>query len=66
MLSATLIAFIVMYFAVFGTGVSYMLKLVGKGPAASDDGEHPHDKGQVSRPARPLSAAPDDVDPAIN
>ena len=65
-LSATLIAFIVMYFAVFGTGVSYMLKLVAKGPAASDDGHPPHDEGQAKRPARPLSAAPDDVDPAIN
>ncbi len=30
-LSTTLIVFIVMYFAVFGTGVSYMLKLVAKG-----------------------------------
>ena len=34
-LSTTLIVFIVMYFAVFGTGVSYMLKLVAKGPAAT-------------------------------
>ena len=34
-LSTTLIVFIVMYFAVFGTGVSYMLKLVAKGPQTS-------------------------------
>ena len=33
-LSTTLIVFIVMYFAVFGTGISYMLKLVAKGPQA--------------------------------
>ena len=31
-LSTTLIVIIVMYFAVFGTGISYMLKLVAKGP----------------------------------
>ena len=31
-LSTTLIVILVMYFAVFGTGVSYMLKLVAKGP----------------------------------
>jgi cytochrome d ubiquinol oxidase subunit I len=65
-LSATLIAFIVMYFAVFGTGVSYMLKLIAKGPAESDDTQPPHETGQSARPARPLSAAPDDIDPALN
>ncbi|MCM5556998.1 cytochrome ubiquinol oxidase subunit I [Pleomorphomonas sp. JP5] len=70
-LSATLIAFLVMYFAVFGTGVRYMLKLVAKGPETSDDGDHPLGKGQAQggqaqRPARPLSAAPDDVDPSLN
>lgn len=65
-LSATLIVFIVMYFAVFGTGVSYMLKLIAKGPAESDDAHTPHDAGQSPRPARPLSAAPDDIDPSIN
>ena len=31
-LSATLMVFVVMYFAVFGTGISYMLKLVAQGP----------------------------------
>ncbi|WP_370677392.1 cytochrome ubiquinol oxidase subunit I [Pleomorphomonas sp. PLEO] len=65
-LSATLIVFMVMYFAVFGTGVSYMLKLIAKGPADSDDEHTPHDAGQSPRPARPLSAAPDDIDPSIN
>ncbi|OQM75665.1 cytochrome ubiquinol oxidase subunit I [Manganibacter manganicus] len=60
-LSTTLIVFIVMYAIVFGTGISYMLKLVGKGPDESEgdaDGQ-----GQVQRPARPLSAAPDNIDP---
>lgn len=65
-LSTSLAVFIVMYFAVFGTGVSYMLKLVANGPHPSEDGNPPHDSGQSQRPARPLSAAPDNVDPALN
>ena len=35
-LSTTLIVFIVVYFVVFGTGISYMLKLVAQGPAEQD------------------------------
>src|SRR6202022_5200777 len=63
-LSITLIVFIVMYVAVFGTGISYMLKLVAKGPQPY--GEHPPEpEGQSGRPARPLSAVPDPMDPAI-
>ncbi|MFK3691040.1 cytochrome ubiquinol oxidase subunit I [Agrobacterium tumefaciens] len=61
-LSSTLVVFVVVYFTVFGLGISYMLKLVGKGPAEGQD----HDGtpgGKTMRPARPLSAAPDDVDP---
>lgn len=65
-LSTTLIVFIVMYFAVFGTGVSYMLKLIAKGPGESHDEHPPREPGQAPRPARPLSAAPDDIDPALN
>lgn len=64
-LSITLAVFIVMYCAVFGTGISYMLKLIGKGP---DEGSETHGEpghGQAARPARPLSAAPDHIDPAI-
>ena len=57
-MSVTLVVFIVVYFIVFGTGVRYMLKLVGKGP---EDHEHePTD--DTGRPARPLSAAPDQMD----
>jgi len=60
-LTAVLLVFIVMYFAVFGTGIRYMLKLVAKGPQTIPD--HPHDPGpQSQRPARPLSAAPDSID----
>jgi cytochrome d ubiquinol oxidase subunit I len=63
-LSATLIGFVVMYFAVFGTGVSYMLRLVAKGPAASQGETRADQGGNSPRPARPLSAAPDSIDPA--
>ncbi|MET4037810.1 cytochrome d ubiquinol oxidase subunit I [Bradyrhizobium sp. JR7.2] len=64
-LSTTLILFIVMYTIVFGTGVSYMLKLVARGPQAHHTAPDsvPDDEQQNLRPARPLSAAPDDVDP---
>jgi cytochrome d ubiquinol oxidase subunit I len=64
-LSTTLIVFIVMYIAVFATGGSYMLKLVAKGLDRHDGGAPPHEPGQSQRPARPLSAAPDDIDPAL-
>jgi cytochrome d ubiquinol oxidase subunit I len=62
-LSATLLIFGVVYVAVFGSGVVYMLKLVARGPDvdhAPDDDESPR-----RRPARPLSAASDAIDPAI-
>ncbi|YBV97652.1 cytochrome ubiquinol oxidase subunit I [Phyllobacteriaceae bacterium JZ32] len=59
-MSTTLGLFIVMYIAVFGTGVSYMLKLVAKGPDTFVDAR---EQGQKERAARPLSAAPDDIDP---
>lgn len=65
-LSVTLIVFIVMYFAVFGTGVSYMLKLISRGPEETHDAHHRHSSGQAPRAARPLSAAPDDIDPTLN
>ena len=66
-LSTTLILFVVMYCAVFGTGISYMLKLVARGPEEKGDVEvTPRDRGQALRPARPLSASPDDIDPAID
>lgn len=63
-LSTTLVVFIVMYAIVFGTGISYMLKLVAKGPHPGEDEASPRDLGQSQRPARPLSAAPDDIDPS--
>ena len=64
-MSATLLLFVVMYFSVFGTGISYMLKLVAKGPEEIDHKDRPAGHGQVLRPARPLSGTPDNIDPAI-
>lgn len=61
-LSTTLVLFVVMYFIVFGTGVSYMLKLVAQGPEAHHEPEDAAEGGG-GRPARPLSAAPDRVEP---
>lgn len=62
-LSTTLVLFIVMYFLVFGIGVTYMLKLVGKGPghggpAEPERADPAADTGRNQRPSRPLSAAP--------
>ncbi len=57
-LSATLALFVVMYFAVFGTGISYILKLAAHGPDGSGS-----NVGHTPTPSRPLSAAPDNIDP---
>jgi cytochrome d ubiquinol oxidase subunit I len=64
-LSITLIVFIVMYLAVFGTGIRYMLMLVAKGPQPYGQ-DTPELDGQSGRPARPLSAVPDRIDPGID
>jgi cytochrome d ubiquinol oxidase subunit I len=55
-LGTTLAIFIVVYFAVFGTGIAYLL--IRKGPVV-DEGSHPErgGPGQQRTPARPLSAA---------
>jgi cytochrome bd ubiquinol oxidase subunit I len=57
-LTTSLLIFIVMYFAVFGTGIAYMLRLVGKGP---EEGGMAPDGGELLHPqtAHALSAAPD-------
>ncbi|HGA2318753.1 TPA: cytochrome ubiquinol oxidase subunit I [Pseudomonas putida] len=57
-LGFTLIAFVVVYFALFGTGFAYMMRLVRKGPHTGEgDDQRPGGPGQKRTPARPLSAA---------
>lgn len=59
-LGFTLVAFVVVYFALFGTGLGYMMRLVRKGPQTGEGDEHtPGGPGQKRTPARPLSAADD-------
>ena len=60
-LSVTLVVLLVVYAAVFGTGIGYMLKLIGRGP---DSNENPPDGNALDqRPARPLSAATEPAQP---
>ena len=57
-LGLTLVIFVVVYFALFGTGLGYMMRLVRKGPKTGEGDEHnPGGPGQKRTPARPLSAA---------
>lgn len=59
-MTISLVLFVLVYFALFGTGIAYMLKLVHKGPQPHD-AEHPIEggAGQMRTPARPLSASDD-------
>ena len=62
-LTWTLALFVVVYFAVFGTGLGYMLRLVALGPQKHNpDGDRSSgmDNTRNARPARPLSAAPNE------
>jgi cytochrome d ubiquinol oxidase subunit I len=43
----SLMAFVVVYFAVFGTGVYYLLKLMRTGPAVSDDSPDDETRGAL-------------------
>jgi cytochrome d ubiquinol oxidase subunit I len=55
-LSVSLLVFVLVYCAVFGTGISYLLRLVARGP---DRGAGTPDASLHPSPARPLSAAGD-------
>ncbi|WP_263260217.1 cytochrome ubiquinol oxidase subunit I [Pseudomonas sp. RIT-PI-S] len=59
-MSFTLALFVLVYFAVFGVGFGYMMRLVRKGPAISEPHSH-GGPGQKRTPARPLSAAHDET-----
>ncbi|OOV92338.1 cytochrome ubiquinol oxidase subunit I [Pseudomonas sp. MF6396] len=60
-LGITLVMFVVVYFALFGAGLGYMMRLVRKGPETGEGDAPTHGgPGQQRTPARPLSAADDD------
>ncbi len=62
-LGLTLAMFVVVYFAVFGIGMVYVLRLVKKGPVISEGREKgAGGPGEARTPMRPISAA----DEAIN
>ncbi|MFK3908274.1 cytochrome ubiquinol oxidase subunit I [Pseudomonas monteilii] len=57
-LGFTLVMFVLVYFAVFGVGFAYMMRLVRKGPHSGEGHERkPGGPGRPRTPARPLSAA---------
>jgi len=59
----TLAIFVVVYFAVFGAGTWYGLKIIAKGPAPGEaQAPVPGGPGQPRTPSRPLSAAPEEED----
>lgn len=63
-MSISLLAFIVIYFSVFGVGYSYMMKLIKKGPIFNEGETQDHGgPGQQRTPARPLSAVDEKLDP---
>ncbi|MCV9917601.1 MULTISPECIES: cytochrome ubiquinol oxidase subunit I [Pseudomonas] len=55
-LSVGLVVLVVMYLGIFGTGIVYMLRLVGKGPQEHEHHELEAEITANQRPARPLSA----------
>lgn len=63
-LSISLAIFMIIYFFVFGTGIIYLLKLIAQGPKDHESDIEADTKG-IHSPARPISAAPNDVDPSI-
>jgi cytochrome d ubiquinol oxidase subunit I len=58
-MTASLLLFVVVYCAVFGTGIAYLLRLVATGPGRGVGTGTPADSDRPGqRPARPLSAVP--------
>jgi cytochrome d ubiquinol oxidase subunit I len=62
----SLMAFVVVYFLVFGTGIYYMLKLMRTGPALPGHTPHgaPEQRSPNQTARRPLSAADHMIDAA--
>ena len=66
-LGFTLVLFVAVYFAVFGAGTVYLLRIIGKGPQ-DHEGQRPNPggPGQSRQQMRPLSAAPEGLDDAVD
>lgn len=63
----TLIAFVLVYFVVFGVGIYYLLKLLYKGPQyVYATAPEVAGVGHFKTPMRPLSAADDDLESSEN
>jgi cytochrome d ubiquinol oxidase subunit I len=62
----SLMIFVIVYFLVFGTGIYYMLKLMGKGPSLEHDGDGDRHgdtgKGSARYDHRPMSRPTDPID----
>ena len=56
-LSITLILFVLVYFAVFGTGIAYLMRLIRIGPVHHEEYTGHGGPGQERQPMRPMSAA---------
>ncbi|WP_213663274.1 cytochrome ubiquinol oxidase subunit I [Stutzerimonas stutzeri] len=62
-LGLTLALFVAVYFAVFGVGIVYVLRLVAKGPVINEGREQgAGGAGQPRTPMRPISAADEALD----
>ncbi|WP_324731860.1 cytochrome ubiquinol oxidase subunit I [Pseudomonas paeninsulae] len=62
-MSLTLALFVVVYFALFGAGLGYMMRLVRKGPVTGEGQQAIEGgPGQPRTPSRPLSAADEGLD----
>ena len=60
----TLALFVLVYFVVFGAGTVYMLRIIGKGPEVGE-ADHPPSggPGRMHQGMRPMSGAPEDLQP---
>jgi cytochrome d ubiquinol oxidase subunit I len=61
-LSITLVLFILVYFAVFGTGIAYMMRIIRVGPLHHAQVTGHGGPGQPRQPMRPLSAASEQLE----
>jgi cytochrome d ubiquinol oxidase subunit I len=58
-LGLSLVLFVVVYFAVFGSGIRYLLRVIAVGPGADGTTQVAGGPGQARHALRPLSCAPD-------